>query len=96
MTINLTELERLADAATQGLWHVNAGEADAVMCGNVVIAYACISHQQEAADAALIAACSPERIKALVAVVRAAKRAMLGANKEHWDALREALKEFEL
>ena len=78
--MNLYELEKLAQASqTDPPSWFDAGE----------LAILSVS------DAAFIAAASPKTVLALIEVARAARLALEGANKLHWDAFNASIKKLE-
>ena len=81
--MTLTDLERLALAATPGKWAVSPATSSyfgvRTVCGRMLFTSIIRSSQEEAqANAAYIAALSPERVLAMIAVIDQMRDALLG------------------
>lgn len=106
MTDLVEEISKLAEKATSGPWFATGGDIcidtrEQVCCGrgvNECCGEPDIRGGQELignageVDCAYIAALYPERVKKLMAVVRAAEH--LSRDTESWDELQNALNEF--
>lgn len=96
---SLTELRELADKATPGPWVDRHPPGDSWISADVSGLTYIVAKGLDDPDARYIAACSPEVIKALVAVAEAASRQMEESpdwSKPHLlialDSLKEVLK----
>ena len=100
MTPFIADLKRLALAATPGKWAVSPATSSyfgvRTVCGRMLFTSIIRSSQEEAqANAAYIAALSPERVLAMIAVIDAAKAYRDSPNAPTEEALDAALEKLE-
>ena len=86
MTLDVTELKRLAQAATPGPWHVSGYAPEAIRSSNSIVRAVARRAAPEDTwdvarrDAAYIAAANPQAILALIERLEALEEAVNGAH----------------